>query len=65
MANNEIKSVVKPQYVDRLPKIMKGKIGDVLKKADTSDKFDIIVERLGLKNILNKYIEKREISGGE
>jgi len=26
LANKEIKSVVKPQYVDRLPKIMKGKI---------------------------------------
>jgi len=65
LANNEIASVVKPQYVDRLPKIMKGKIGTILKKADNSGNFDIIVEQLGLKNILDKYIEKREISGGE
>ena len=65
LANNEIASVVKPQYVDRLPKIMKGKIGTILKKADNSGNFDIIIEQLGLKNILDKYIEKREISGGE
>ncbi len=65
LANNEISSVVKPQYVDRLPKIMKGKIGDVLKKVDNSENFENIVDKLGLKNILNKYIEKREISGGE
>ena len=65
LANNEIASVVKPQYVDRLPKIMKGKIGTVLKKVDNSGNFDIIVEKLELKNILDKFIEKREISGGE
>ncbi|UCF49959.1 MAG: ribosome biogenesis/translation initiation ATPase RLI [Thermoplasmatales archaeon] len=65
LANNEISSVVKPQYVDRLPKIMKGKIGDVLKKIDNSENFENIVDKLGIKNILNKYIEKREISGGE
>jgi ATP-binding cassette subfamily E protein 1 len=65
LANNEISSVVKPQYVDRLPKIMNGKIGDVLKKIDNSENFKNIVDKLGIKNILNKNIEKREISGGE
>jgi ATP-binding cassette subfamily E protein 1 len=65
IADKNISSVVKPQYVDRLPKIMKGKISAVLKKIDSSDNYDIIIEKLGLKNILNKYIEKREISGGE
>lgn len=65
VSNNEISSIIKPQYVDRLPKIMKGKIGDVLKKADNSGNFDIIVEKLGLKNVLDKQIEKKEISGGE
>jgi len=65
LANKEIKSVVKPQYVDRLPKIMKGKIRDVLKKADTSGTFDIVVEKLGLAGILDKDIGKGTISGGE
>jgi len=65
IANNEISSVVKPQYVDKLPKIMKGKISEILKKSDTTNKFDEIVEIFGIKNILDKRIEKGEISGGE
>ncbi len=65
LADKKIESVVKPQYVDKLPKITKGKIKEVLKKADTSGNFDSIVERLGLANVLDKNIEKGEISGGE
>ena len=65
LANGEIKSIVKPQYVDKLPNIMKGKIKDVLMKLDISGKFDHIVEKLELNNILNKDIGKVTISGGE
>jgi len=65
IAENKNSSVVKPQYVDRLPRITKGKIKDILKKADTSNNFEEIVEKLGLSNILDKEIQKGEISGGE
>jgi len=65
VANNEMTSVVKPQYVDKLPKVMKGKIGDILKNIDNQGEFDNIIDKLDLKNILDKKIEKREISGGE
>lgn len=65
VSKDEISSVIKPQYVDKLPKIMKGKISEVLEKADSSNNFDKIVEKLDLKNTLNKKIEKGEISGGE
>jgi len=64
LANNEISSVVKPQYVDKLPRTMKGKIRDILKKSG-SDDFDNVVEKLGLVNTLDKNIEDRDISGGE
>jgi len=63
--DKKVTSVVKPQYVDKLPKIMKGKISEVLKKADTSGNYDDIIEKLGMQNILDKQIEKGEISGGE
>jgi len=63
--DNKISSVVKPQYVDKLPKIMKGKIRDILKKSDTTGNYNEIVEKLGINNILDKQIEKGEISGGE
>ena len=65
LSNGKIKSVVKPQYVDKLPKVMSGKIEDILKNADNSGKFEEIVESLGLQNILDKKIEKGTISGGE
>jgi len=65
LADKKIASIVKPQYVDKLPKTTKGKIKDILKKAHTSGNFDSIVERLGLANVLDKDIEKGEISGGE
>jgi len=65
LADKGITSVVKPQYVDKLPKTMKGKIGGVLRRGDTSGNFDSVVEKLGLANILDKNIEKGVISGGE
>lgn len=63
--NSELSSIVKPQYVDRLPRVMKGKIKDLLKKSDTSDRFDEIVTELGLEGILEKEICEGKISGGE
>ena len=63
--DNNVSSVIKPQYVDKLPKIMKGKISEILKKADNSGSYDAIVQKLGMENILDKQIEKGEISGGE
>ncbi len=65
VSNDELKSIVKPQYVDKLPKVMNGTIEDILKSADSTNNFNKIVEKLGLSKILDKRIEKREISGGE
>ncbi|MBN2066349.1 MAG: ribosome biogenesis/translation initiation ATPase RLI [Candidatus Thermoplasmatota archaeon] len=63
--HHEMESIVKPQYVDKLPKIMKGTIKEVLKKADNSGSFNVVVEKLGLESLLEKHIEKGTISGGE
>ncbi len=60
-----ISAVVKPQYVDKLPDVMKGKIENVLRNADNQDSFDEIVEKFELESILDKKIEEKEISGGE
>jgi len=65
ISSKEIETVVKPQYVDKLPKVMDGKIKDILKKTDTSDKYDEIVSKLGIEGILDKDISKGSISGGE
>jgi len=65
ISDNKISCVLKPQYVDKLPKIIKGEIREVLKKADNSGNFNDIVEKLGITGILDKKIEKGTISGGE
>src|SRR3989344_2213588 len=48
----------KPQRIDLLPQIQKGKVSEFLKKIDK-----IIIDELGLYSLSNKNIE--EISGGE
>ena len=58
-----IKAIHKVQYVDILPKVVKGKVGELLKKIDEKGKFDEIVEKLELKNILDR--ELSQLSGGE
>jgi len=65
IADDNISSIVKPQYVDKLPKVLKGTIKEVLKKSDSLGKLDEMVEKLGLENVLDKEIQKEEISGGE
>jgi len=65
IADETVKVAVKPQYVDKIPKIMKGKIEDVLRNVDERERFDEVVQRLSLTNVLNKRIESGSISGGE
>ncbi|HEX17666.1 MAG TPA: ribosome biogenesis/translation initiation ATPase RLI [Thermoplasmatales archaeon] len=63
LADGRIRSVVKPQYIDGIPKILKGKVKDVIKRLDSSDRFDMVVDELGMKEMLNK--EVANLSGGE
>lgn len=63
LKNGNIKPVHKPQYVDALPKVVKGTVGELLKKVDERGLFDEIVEKLELKNILNRTFDN--LSGGE
>jgi len=53
----------KPQNVDRIPDYIKGKVGDLLRKADASGSFEKNVERFELANILDRDI--KHLSGGE
>ncbi|MFH1424235.1 MAG: ribosome biogenesis/translation initiation ATPase RLI [archaeon] len=53
----------KPQYVDRIPKMFKGKVKDLLKKSDERKIYDKMVKELGMEAFLENDIT--EISGGE
>lgn len=57
------KAVLKNQYVDKIPMVVKGTISDILKKNDVSGKFDDVVSRLAMESSLDK--EVTVCSGGE
>jgi ATP-binding cassette subfamily E protein 1 len=63
LSRGEIRAVYKPQYVDLIPKRVKGKVLDILKKGDETGNLDNTIESLNLRNSVQKDI--RELSGGE
>lgn len=58
-----IRSVVKPQYVDHIPKAAKGKVGEFLSTKDERKVLDSLLDDLDLRPILERDIA--ELSGGE
>jgi ATP-binding cassette subfamily E protein 1 len=63
MFSNKLSVVYKPQNITLIPKHVSGKVYDLLKKNDTGDRLDKIVEDLNLKEILDREISV--LSGGE
>jgi len=63
LSEKRLRVVAKPQYVDKLPQAISGKVGDLLKKVDERGAFDTITEQLELGNILDRELDV--LSGGE
>ena len=63
LANNEIKAILKPQMVDQLPKVVKGKVRELLENVNERDKLDYVCRELMLENVLDRKMEN--LSGGE
>ena len=61
--NGEIKVAMKPQNVDRLPKRIKGTVGDLLGRVDERKMFSELTEKLGIAHLLDREIQ--QLSGGE
>lgn len=61
--DRKIKAVHKPQYVDYLPGVVKGEVGKLLEKSDERNEMEQLVEKLELKNVLDREIS--QVSGGE
>jgi ATP-binding cassette subfamily E protein 1 len=59
----QLKVVQKPQYVDKLPKAVSGKVEELLRKVDERGKLAELVERLQLSSILERDLNV--LSGGE
>ena len=63
LSNGELKVVHKPQYVDKIPRVISGKVGDLLEKVDERDKLEPLAEQLQLKTVWDRTLEV--LSGGE
>jgi len=60
--SGKIRVSTKPQYVDIIPKLYKGKVNEILSKVESSKK-DLWIEKFHLENIMEREIEA--LSGGE
>ena len=60
---DDLKAVIKMQYVDQIPKAVKGSVSDLLKRKNDRDNLKDICNRLDLNNVQTRNIE--ELSGGE
>ena len=58
-----VKTAVKPQYVDKIPKAVSGVVRDMLSKVEERMKIDEAAELFGLTEILDRELSK--LSGGE
>ncbi len=63
LKDGKIKVIHKPQYVDRIPQLMKDKVFSVLERFDERKKMEDVVKALELDEILNRSTEV--LSGGE
>ena len=61
--DGKVKAVVKPQYVDKLGRAVKGTVRDLLKKADERGVMDQLVQAFEMQQVVDREIEK--LSGGE
>jgi len=60
---DSVKISVKPQSVDKLPKRIKGKVSELLKKVDERGMYDDLCSKLGIVHVLDRTMQ--QLSGGE
>ncbi|MEM2773743.1 MAG: ribosome biogenesis/translation initiation ATPase RLI [Nitrososphaerota archaeon] len=63
LSQGNLRISYKPQYIDKIPKIISGRVREILEKILTKDKFTKIVELFELSHLLDRDISV--LSGGE
>ena len=63
LSEGDMKVVHKPQYVDKISRVVSGKVGELLENVDERQKLSQLVEQLQLKTIWNRKL--KVLSGGE
>ncbi|XP_061665204.1 ATP-binding cassette sub-family E member 1 isoform X2 [Syngnathoides biaculeatus] len=60
---DDLRAIVKPQYVDQIPKTVKGSVGAILSRKDDMDTQDLVCQQLDLSHLRERNVE--DLSGGE
>uniref|UniRef100_A0A8C3A037 ATP-binding cassette, sub-family E (OABP), member 1 n=1 Tax=Cyclopterus lumpus TaxID=8103 RepID=A0A8C3A037_CYCLU len=60
---DDLRAIVKPQYVDQIPKTVKGSVGSILTRKDDTDTQTIVCAQLDLSHLRERNVE--DLSGGE
>jgi len=60
---DDLKAIIKPQYVDQIPKAVKGNVTMLLNKKDETDSKDRYCDEFDLRHVLDRNVD--ELSGGE
>ena len=63
LLEDNIKAIIKPQYVDSIPRSVKGKVSEIVSRKDERGQKDRAYEMLDLANVTDRDIEA--LSGGE
>lgn len=60
---DDLRAIVKPQYVDQIPKTVKGSVGAILTRKDDTDSQTVVCQQLDLTHLRDRNVE--DLSGGE
>jgi ATP-binding cassette subfamily E protein 1 len=63
LSEEKMEVVHKPQYVDRIPRVISGKVGKLLEKVDERNRLGQLTEELQLETVWNRDL--KVLSGGE
>lgn len=60
---DNLKAIIKPQYVDHIPKAVKGKVGDIMASKNQRENMEWAMNELDLNHVSDRQVEL--LSGGE
>lgn len=63
LLEDNIKAIIKPQYVDHIPRVVKGKVKKIMRRKDERGNLKDICTKLELNHVQNR--EVKQLSGGE
>ncbi len=63
VSESNVTVALKPQYVDHIPKAVKGRVGELLSSVDERGVYNDMIAKLGIDHLLERNLD--QLSGGE